>query len=285
MGSDDGIRASIVIPAHNEQAVIGRLLDRLLAGAVAGELEIIVVCNGCTDNTFDIAQGFGPSIHVIDIPQPSKSAALAAGDAAASCFPRLYVDADVEVGLADVRALIDAIDATGALAAAPERLIPRAGVGALVRAYYNVWEQLPNVRSSLAGRGVIAVSEAGYRRSRTLPEVMADDLAISEAFSPSERVIVQDASVVVHPARRLSDLVRRRTRVRTGNVQLRRVNDRQIESRTACRSLVDVACTSPALMLQVPVFVVVTVVARLSAHRRARSDDFGTWLRDESSRA
>ncbi len=43
-------RASVVIPAHNEEHVIGRCLDRL-AQSASSELEVVVVANGCTDRT------------------------------------------------------------------------------------------------------------------------------------------------------------------------------------------------------------------------------------------
>ena len=39
---------SIVIPAHNEANVIQRILSALTDGADDGELDIVVVCNGCT---------------------------------------------------------------------------------------------------------------------------------------------------------------------------------------------------------------------------------------------
>ena len=44
---------SIVIPAHNEEAVIGRLL-RSLSDRKEND-EIIVVCDGCSDRTAEIA--------------------------------------------------------------------------------------------------------------------------------------------------------------------------------------------------------------------------------------
>lgn len=69
---------SIVIPAHNEGQVIGRLLDSLLAGPAEDETDIVVVCNGCTDDTAQIAAARGPRVRVVDIPTPSKHAALRA---------------------------------------------------------------------------------------------------------------------------------------------------------------------------------------------------------------
>src|ERR687885_433267 len=42
---------SIVIPAHNEEAVIAANLRRLLAGSAPGEFDVIVVANACSDGT------------------------------------------------------------------------------------------------------------------------------------------------------------------------------------------------------------------------------------------
>jgi glycosyltransferase involved in cell wall biosynthesis len=67
---------SVVIPAHNESAVIGRLLRSLLHDAQPGEFDVVVVANGCTDDTADVAAGFGPDVTVVTTPVPSKFAAL-----------------------------------------------------------------------------------------------------------------------------------------------------------------------------------------------------------------
>src|SRR5690349_20226188 len=85
--------ASIVIPAHNEASVLGRLLATLPADVDGRRLEVIVACNGCTDNTAAIAREWGAT--VVDVTTASKIAALNAADEVAVTFPRLYVDADV----------------------------------------------------------------------------------------------------------------------------------------------------------------------------------------------
>ena len=43
--------ASVIIPAHNEAASIGRNLRALREGTRGGDLDVVVVCNGCTDRT------------------------------------------------------------------------------------------------------------------------------------------------------------------------------------------------------------------------------------------
>src|SRR5206468_9477454 len=84
---------SVVIPAHNEAAVIGRLLTAILADAGPDEFEIVVVPNGCTDDTAAVASSFG--VRVVETEVASKVAALRLGDASVKSFPRIYVDADV----------------------------------------------------------------------------------------------------------------------------------------------------------------------------------------------
>jgi glycosyltransferase involved in cell wall biosynthesis len=277
-------RASIVVPAHDEEAVLGLLLDRLLAGAGPGEFEIVVVANGCTDGTAALAGSYGPAVRVVTTDIPSKRAALRLGDDTATVFPRLYVDADVELGPDDVRRLCAALTAPGVLAAAPERSFDWTGRAWPVRWYYQVWTRLPEVRRGLFGRGVLAVSAAGHARVAALPAVMADDLAISLAFAEPERVVVRDAAVLIRPPRTAGDLLRRRIRVETGTGQLERTEDRpEASARTSGRDLLALLRAEPGLALRLPVFLAFAVLARTRARTAVRTED-ESWLRDESSR-
>ena len=54
--------------------MIARTLKPLAPLAAAGQLEVIVACNGCTDETAAIARGFH-GVTVLELPQPSKTAA------------------------------------------------------------------------------------------------------------------------------------------------------------------------------------------------------------------
>ena len=86
--------------------MIGRCLTTLLAGAEQGELEVIVVCNGCRDDTRRSHVVHAPDAMVLELPAASKPAALNAGDRRATRFPRIYLDADVEVPVPLVRELV-----------------------------------------------------------------------------------------------------------------------------------------------------------------------------------
>jgi len=276
--------ASVVIPAHNEERGIARLLTGLTSGVEPGEIEIVVVCNGCTDATADVARDYGNAVTVVELDQPSKRDALRHGDAEATAYPRLYVDADVELSGESVKRLSEVLSGGSVLAAAPARVLPRTGVNPLVSWYYDVWEELPQVRSGLFGRGVIALSQEANERIRALPPMMSDDLVMSEAFRPAERSIVESAVVVVRPPKKVRDLLRRRVRSATGNAQADSEGLRSADAQTSPRVLVEMMRAKPSLALRMPVFVGLTMAGKIASRRAIKRGDFSTWLRDESSR-
>ena len=277
---------SVIIPAHNEAGVIGRLLGHLAcSAATAADMDVIVVANGCTDDTAEVAARFGPPVRVVTLPVASKREALDAGDRLAHGFPRIYVDADIELTVQDIQALAAVLRRPGVLAAAPERSLAMAGRPWVVRWYYDVWTRLPEVRSGLFGRGVVGVSELGHERVASLPPVMADDLAASLVFQPAERVVVQEAKAVIQPPRTVADLLRRRVRAAVSVTQIERTAGTPDTS--ARTSLSDLSAMTHADLRMAPrvlVFLVVAVLARLRARRALRSGGYSTWLRDESSR-
>jgi hypothetical protein len=276
---------TVIIPAHNEARVIGRLLGQLTDGASPGEFDVIVVANGCTDDTAEVAAASGLQVRVLSIPVPSKREALLAGDRAAQDFPRVYVDADVEIRADDIRALAEALRHPEILAAGPQRVLALDGRPRLVRWYYDVWARLPEVRNELFGRGVIGMSAAGHARVATLPPLLADDLAWSLMFAPDERLIVTNAEVVIHPPKTFRDLLRRRIRAATGVAQVESTEGAPTStSRTRPSDLLQMITREPRMAQRVMVFLAVAAAARWRGSRATRQGDYATWLRDESSR-
>lgn len=277
--------ASVIIPAHNEAATIGRNLRALREGTRGDDLDVVVVCNGCTDRTADVARDADPRARVIEIAQPSKVEAVRVGNAATDVFPRIHLDADIELSGAHALELLEPITQDRVLATAPRRDVPRTGCSRWVRWYYDVWEALPQVEAGLFGRGVVVLSEEAQSRVAALPRLMSDDLGMSDSFTGEERRVVPGAVAVVHPPRTVRDLVRRRIRIATGNAQAGRLGVRRPSSRTSVRTLLALAVGRPGLAPRLPVFVAVHVAAQIGARRALRSGDFTTWQRDESSRS
>jgi hypothetical protein len=224
-----------------------------------------------------------PGVRVLEIPEASKAAAVAVGNRATSVFPRVHLDADCAITGPDVIRLVAGLDGDVLAASAGRRLVLDRSSW-LVRSYYRVWEELPQVRDGLFGRGVFALSAAGQARVDALPRVMGDDLAVSEAFGPHERRIVTGAVVTVRAPRTARDLLRRRVRTATGNRQADGLGVRRPGSATSVRTLARMALTDPRLAPRVPIFLATGLLARWMSRRAARAGDYTTWLRDESSR-
>jgi glycosyltransferase involved in cell wall biosynthesis len=275
---------SIVIPARNEEEVIGRTLRAITTGAAVGEFDVIVVCNGCTDNTASIARSFRPPVRVIETEVGSKPRALNLGDIASEAFPRIYVDADVLISSDSIRKLAGRLGVGDVLAVAPQASIDLSGCSWYVRAYYDIRYRLPTAREGIGGSGVYALSQAGRLRFGEFPDVTADDGYVRIQFTPRERETLADAKSTVFAPRNIQDLVRVRTRARYGTIELARlfpdlwqnVGDRNH------RSVVGLL-RSPPLWPKILVYSFVNIFARYGAVARSRRAN-ADWARDNSSR-
>ena len=85
------MKFSVIIPAHNEQAVISRALSSIETQSFK-DYEVIVVCDACSDNTKEIAELYGAK--VIEIDAHSSGAARNAGLDNANGEWILFCDAD-----------------------------------------------------------------------------------------------------------------------------------------------------------------------------------------------
>lgn len=211
---------AVIIPAHNEEAVIGRTLDGLGILARSGVIEVLVVCNGCTDATAEVARRY-PGVTVLEADAASKPAAMNAGDLAAASWPRLYLDADIKIESAAVEAVFRTLSAAGGpLAARPESVIDSSDSSFLVRSYYRARMRIPDSGVRLWGAGAYAVSEAGHRRFAAFPEVTADDSYFDALFTDDEKMIVPTVPMLVRAPRSMSTLLHILARHRRGYLEL-----------------------------------------------------------------
>lgn len=278
---------SAIVPAHNEEAVIGRGLDAMAQGAVLGELEIIVVCNGCSDRTADVARAIGTPVRVLEIETASKVAALNAGDAVATGFPRFYIDADVIIHLDSIRRMAAVLERGDVLMANPALRLDNIKTTWPVRAYYRFWTALPyNNSCGMVGTGVYAVSRAGRTRWDRFPDLISDDGFVRFCFASHERACVEDAISHVAPPHTFRNLIMVKTRSRLGLYQLQQMfPQRNVTDRAAGAGLLSVVRCRPALVVDLPVYLAISVITRLRAKRQFRRAGTLRWERDETSRA
>jgi glycosyltransferase involved in cell wall biosynthesis len=276
--------ASIVIPAHDEEHALPRCLDALLADAAPGEFDVVVVCNGCTDRTADVARARG--VRVIETPVAGKTHALDLGDDAARSFPRLYVDADVELSTDAARRLVAQLVDPRTPAASPTMDNDLSRCSWPVRAFYAVWTRLPYVREGMIGVGVYALSATGRARFGRFPKVVADDGYVRLLFARQERPRVPEAKVRVRPPRTLADLVRVKTRSRLGGYELAREFPALMLRERGAKSYGGAAravALRPWLWPAAVVYAWVVARSRVAAKRRLAAGAFH-WDRDASSR-
>ncbi len=275
---------SIIIPAHNESGVIERTLKAMTTDAAANEFEIIVVCNGCSDDTAALARRFTPIVKVIETPVAGKAHALNLGDSAATGFPRIYADADVVILTDAIRTLAQRLQQGDLLAVAPTPDFDLARCSWAVRAVYQIRALLPSSRDGIGGSGVYALLEEGRARFREFPALTADDGYVRIQFAERERQMLPDVRSQVFPPRTLKDLIATKTRAHYGTLELAAAFPQLWQSRYQRNhdSLAKLF-RYPWLWPQLSIYCFVTLIAKHRARKRMRNR-IVKWERDQTSR-
>lgn len=277
--------ASVVIPAHDEAVVIERCLVALTESALPGELEIVVVCNGCSDSTADLARAHSYPLRVIETPIASKPHALNLGDSVATSFPRIYLDADVVMDANSIRALAAQLSGGSIHLAAPRLSIDLSHSSWLVRAYFRVWLQLPYARQNLIGSGVYGVSAVGRERFGLFPDTFAEDCFVRLLFPAGEKATVTTSSFRIRAPARVRDLVSTLARQRVGTREVCACYPEITRAERAHQrlALLRLAAASD-LWLSTAVYAVIKLRAYGLCLWRSASERRRVWHRDESTR-
>lgn len=270
--------ATVIIPAHDEERLLARVLTPLTPAIATGTLEVIVVCNACTDRSADVARSF-TGVRVLETDIASKTHAMNLGDEIAGFWPRVYLDADV---VADPQSIADTAAALSVhtwLAARPDFCFDTARTTPTVRAYFRARSRLPSVRRAMWAAGVYALSRQGHNRLGRFPEVTADDLWIDRLFTDGEKTVVDTAPVTVPVPRTLAALLKVRRRHLRGTRESGPGGDEQPDPEGVLRELLRTV-RSPMTAIDAMAYIAVALSTRLPR----RGGDQVRWERDDSIR-
>ena len=278
---------SIVIPAHNESSVIERCLNLLTENLEPNLAEIIVVCNGCTDDTAEKASKF-KGVTVIDIATASKVVALNAGDQAAQYYPIAYLDADIAIPMKELAGTVAAINNDSSIkVAAPKLKVDLSHANGLVRSFYDIWMRLPYFSSGqMVGSGLFILSEDGRKRFQEFPNIISDDGYVRSLFNENERRMISEFGFKIFAPRTLKDLIKIKTRVRFGNMEVaKKYPSMKIGQDNGLSDIIKLVISKPSLLLKSMIYIFVQLRTKQLSRARMAAADFTTWERDDSSRA
>lgn len=279
---------SVIVPAHNEATVISGSLASYITASAGEAVELLVVCNGCTDNTAAVAAAV-PGVRVMESSVASKVDAINRGLSAARGDMVVCVDADVRLSGAGIAGLVRELSKPGVLAAAPKAVMDYGGhTPWLVRAYYKLWLELPYVREGMVGCGVYALNAGGRARVGEMPDVISDDGYVRFMFNSRERALAEDVIAIVRAPRSVTGLIRIKTRSRLGRLQLRKLPRHAAASRRRWGGAIGVfgafLLVRPRLWAYVIPYLLVNVVTRWRAYRQMSKLEDYVWERDMSTR-
>lgn len=193
--------ASVLIPAHNEADWLPACLAALLTSdpvptGDGGDVQVIVMANGCSDDTADLARvqasefaARGWALEVIELAQGGKLGALNAGEAAARGDVLIYLDADVLVSPPLIGQLAQALAGDAPRYGSGHPRVTTAG-NWVTRHYTRFWCTTPFMQRGVPGFGIFAMNRAGRARWQGWPDIISDDTFARLNFTPDERIAV-----------------------------------------------------------------------------------------------
>jgi cellulose synthase/poly-beta-1,6-N-acetylglucosamine synthase-like glycosyltransferase len=222
-------RVSVVIACHNEAQNVAKKLSNLLDSDYPSDLlEVIVVSDGSTDSTAEVARQFGsPAVKVFRYsPRQGKAAALNLGVARASGEVIVFADARQQFDPAAIRALVSNFADPVVGVVSGELILQEANCGAVGPGLYWRYETLIRKSEGRAG-SVMGATGAIYAIRRALWKPLPIGAILDDVYTPMQ-IAMSGYRVVFEERARAFDSVadsthkefRRKARTLAGNYQL-----------------------------------------------------------------
>jgi len=278
-----GVLISVIIPAYNEQSkIVETLMPYVAEGNVIPGYEIFVVCNGCTDNTYELVMQNFPSVGLLDISEGSKIKAVNAGFELCSGDYVLVQDADVVIDRSSLSEMLDIVSKNDFLLASAKAIYRLDGASLLVRKYYEFIQKTRAFKSGMVGTGCYLINGVAAGKVFPLPNVIADDGYVKSVIG-NVFFNMAHVDVLVDVPKDICSLVKIKTRSRLGNFQLKSMGMKHDKTqKNGIFSLLHDFINGGSFLGGCVYFIVV-FVSILRAKIQISSGNLG-WERDESSR-
>ncbi|AMA46305.1 glycosyltransferase [Pseudomonas alabamensis] len=219
-------RVSVVIAAHNEaRHIVDKLRSVLRQDYQAADLQVVVVSDGSTDATVQLARSLGdPRVEVLDLPRLGKAGVLNAGVEVSRGELLVFTDADNQWADDTLGLLLAPFADPEVGASAGHMIIPVVGKGlslgdSLYR-HYEAWVRKVENRTGCmvsADGALLALRRTLYQ---AVPKQVNDDFFISTcAPAAGKRIVyVPEAIVLDQGVDEADKQFRRRQRVTVGGL-------------------------------------------------------------------
>lgn len=225
---------SVVLAVRNAADTLKARVDNLLTQDYPEVREVIIACNGCTDESETVAADLAarhPQVHALSSPaEEGKAGALNRGAAFASAEILVFADARQRFDVRAIRRLVRAFN-DPAVGGVTGRLVIGESDQPSGRAVGSYWRFETLLRIAEARTGsVVGATGAIYAVRRSLftrlpPAVILDDvyLPMAVVMQGSRMTMAPGAVAYDRPSRDYRSEYRRRVRTLVGNIELLRL--------------------------------------------------------------
>ncbi|HIP81628.1 MAG TPA: glycosyltransferase [Leucothrix mucor] len=277
--------ATVIVPAHNEASVIEDCLNSIINQK--GVDDIIVPCNGCTDNTVEIVTTKFPSVICLDIEKPSKTNALnVAEDKAKEIgvnYPIFYIDADTQLSDNCIATITEKMQGSETLLSAPTPIINTSKSSWLVQKYYQVWTKLPYIKEGVIATCSFIISEQGRSRFTRFADVIGDDGFVRCHFKNKEISNIAGTEIYITAPKDIYSLIKIKTRARLGNMELIATKQCPVQEAKHYGNVMKSRLFSREF-IPTSIYILIALFIRVRAKAQFKKLDTYQWEKDVSSR-
>lgn len=277
--------ATVIVPAHNEAGVIEDCLNSIINQQ--GVDNIIVACNGCTDNTVNIVRNKFPNITCLDIQKPSKVNALNEAETKAKAlgihYPVFYIDADTQLSDDTISTITKTLHNSGTLLAAPTPIINTSKSSWLVKKYYQIWINLPYIKEGVIATCSYIITEEGRKRFNKFPQIINDDGYVRCHFKNSEISNIPETHIFITAPRDIYSLIKIKTRARLGNMELVKTKQCPVKEAKNYSNVMSSRLFSKEA-IPATIYIIIALIIRIRSTLQLKQLSNYKWEKDLSSR-